>query len=226
MSQLSRRFVVTLLGSAALLPTLGAPAFALPATPEDQAPRDAALVRVRAVILKATQARDFNQLQPHVSPRIQLDYGGGAGLPLMRKRFAAKGSPLWEELRWVMEHGGRFEKDGSFAAPYLHSMETGGLDPFEAGGIVVDKVVARAQPRADAPEVATLGRVVVKVTDWKHSDKTPSPFYKRTDWVKLELSGKREAWIEAKHVRSVVDYRAGFEKKGGAWKMTFFLAGD
>lgn len=226
MSQLSRRLVLTLLGSAALLPAWGARAFALPATPADEAPRDAALMRVRAAVLKAIEAKNFAQLQPHVSPRIQLDFGGGAGIPLMRKRFTAKGSPLWEELRWVLENGGRFQKDGSFAAPYLHTMETGGLDPYEAGGIVADKVVARAAPRADAPEVATLGREVVKVTDWKGDDKSPSPFYKRTDWVKIELSGKREAWIEAKYVRSVADYRAGFEKKGGAWKMTFFLAGD
>lgn len=226
MSQLSRRLVLMLMGSAALLPALAARAAALPALPVDQAPRDAALIRVRAAMLKAVAAKDWKQLRPHVDPRIQLDFGGGAGAALFARRLAARGSPLWDELRWVLEHGGSFQKDGSFAAPYVHNLEVGGLDVFESGAIVADKVAARAEPRADAAIVATLGREIVKVTDWRRNDNTPQPFYRRTDWVKVELSGKRVAWIEAKHVRATVDYRAGFVKVRGAWKMNFFLAGD
>jgi len=226
MSQLSRRLALTLLGSAALLPALASRAAALPALPVDQGPRDAALVRVRAAMLKAVAEKDFKQLQPHVYPRIQLDFGGGAGVALLGRRLAAAGSPLWDELRWVLEHGGSFQKDGSFAAPYTHNLEIGDLDAFEGAAIVSENVAARAEPRADAPAVATLGREVVKVTDWRRTDKTPQPFYKRTDWVKVELPGKRVAWIEAKHVRGTADYRAGFAKARGVWKMNYFLAGD
>jgi hypothetical protein len=44
--------------------------------------------------------------------------------------------------------------------------------------------------------------------------------------VKIELPGKRSAWVEARFVRSMGDYRAGFAKKGGVWKLTGFVWGD
>jgi hypothetical protein len=226
MSQLSRRLALTLLGSAALMPALAMRAQAAPALPVDQASRDPALVRVRAAILKAIAAKDFKQLRPHVAPRIQLDFGGGAGVAELGKRLAAPGSPLWEELRWVFEHGGRFEKDGSFSAPYSFSVDIGKIDTFEGAVIVSDNVAARAEPRADARLVATLGREIVKVVDWRRTEKTPQPFYNRRDWVKLDLPGKGTAWVEAKYVRATTDYRAGLTKMRGVWKMNYFLAGD
>ena len=225
MSQLSRRLALILLGSTALGPAFAAHAAAKAALPVDQATRDPALVRVRAAMLQAVAAKDFKQLEPHVDPKIQLDFGGGSGVAEFGRRLA-RDPALWDELRWVLEHGGRFEKDRSFMAPYTFSVDIGKLDAFEAGVVVSEKVPARAQPRADAPLVATLGRETVRVTDWRNTEKTVRPFYNRSDWVKIELPGKKTAWIEAKHVRASVDFRAGFVKARGVWKMNVFIAGD
>lgn len=224
MPSLSRRCALVLLATSALVAPLSPARAKTGAAPADQAKRDPALVRVRAAMLAAAKARDFARLAPHVDPRIQLDFGGGAGIAEFRKRMG-KGAELWDELIWVLEHGGRFEKDGTFMAPYTFTADTGKLDPFEAG-IVIGTAVARAEPQPSGRVIARLTNTVVKVVDWRRSEKTPAPFYRRTDWVGIDLGGKGRAWIEAKHVRSAVDYRAGFAKKGGAWKMTVFIAGD
>ncbi|MCW5770864.1 MAG: hypothetical protein KIT16_04450 [Rhodospirillaceae bacterium] len=225
MQPLSRRFALVLLSCSALVaPLSAAHAAKNTAALEDQAVRDPALVRVRAAMIAAAKAQDFARLAPHVDAKIHLDFGGGAGMATFRKRMA-KGSPLWAELIWVLEHGGRFEKDGTFMAPYTFSSETGNLDPFEAA-VIVAPTVARTEPRATADVVAQLKDTVVKVVDWRRNDATPSPFYRRKDWVAIELAGKRKAWVEARFVRSVADYRAGLRKVGGNWKMTVFIAGD
>jgi hypothetical protein len=223
----SRRFVLTLLAGTAL----AAPAVALtPARPAkpiqivNQATRDPALVKVIAEMLAAAKAKDWKRLAPHVSERIQLDFGGGAGRAEMGRRLA-KRAAHWDELVWVLEHGGSFAKDGAFMAPYTFSADIGKLDPFEAG-VLVAKAKVHAEPREDAAVLAELDRTAVKVVDWKTSENTPSPFYRRTDWVQVELAGKRKGWLQAKYVRSAVDFRAAIEKVRGIWKMNAFLAGD
>ncbi len=223
----SRRSVLTLLAATAL----SAPAAALTPAPRakpiamfDDAKRDPSLVKAVAEMLAAAKAKDWKRLALQVDARIQLDFGGGAGRAEFGKRLARR-PVLWDELVWVLEHGGRFDQDGTFMAPYTFSADTGDLDPFEAG-VMVAKATAHAEPRADSPVVAELDRAAVRVVSWKGTEQTPRPFYRRLDWVQIELDDKRKAWLPAKVVRSAVDYRAGIKKVRGAWKMTVFIAGD
>lgn len=223
----SRRLVLALLAGTAL----ATPAAALtparrtkPITMFNEATRDPSLVKAIAEMLAAARAKDWKRFAPHVDARIQLDFGGGAGRAEFGKRLAR--SPAhWDELVWVLEHGGKFEKDGTFMAPYTFSADTGKLDPFEAG-VLVAKAKVHAEPRENAPVLAEFDRTAIKVIDWKGDEKTPRPFYKRQDWVQVELDGKRKGWLQAKYVRSAVDFRAGIKKVRGAWKMNVFIAGD
>jgi hypothetical protein len=223
----SRRFVLTLLAGTALAGPAAALTPVRPAKPilmVNQATRDPALVKVIAAMLAAAKARDWSKLSPHVAENIQLDFGGGKGRAEFGRRLA-KSLSAWDELVWVLEHGGKFEKDGAFMAPYTFSVDTGKLDPFEAG-VLVTKAKVHAEPRENAPVLAEFDRTAIKVVDWKTSENTPSPFYRRQDWVQVELAGKRKGWLQAKYVRSVVDFRAAIQKVRGVWKMNAFLAGD
>jgi hypothetical protein len=227
MPHATRRFVLALLAGTAL----AAPAAALtpvrktkPIPMVNQATRDPALAKVIAAMLAAAKAKDWKRLEPHVDARIQLDFGGGAGRAEFGKRLA-KSPAHWDELVWVLENGGKFEKDGTFMAPYTFSADTGDLDPFEAG-VLVAKAKVHAEPRETSPVLAELDRSAVKVVDWKNTEKTPRPFYRRQDWVQVELAGKRRGWLQAKYVRSAVDFRAGIKKVRGVWKMNVFIAGD
>ncbi len=223
----SRRLVLTLLAGTAVAGPAAAVTPARPPKPipmVNEATRDPALAKVIATMLAAAKARDWNRLSPYVGERIELDYGGGFGRAEFGKRLA-KGTQLWDELVWVLEHGGRFEKSGTFMAPYTFSADTGKLDPYEAG-VLVTKAKIHAEPREDAPVLIELDRAAVKVLDWKHTENTPTPFYRRQDWVQVELAAQRKGWLQAKYVRSAVDFRAGFNKVRGAWIMTTFIAGD
>ena len=221
---ISRRFLLALLASTAIVPVAAAVKPVPPVLPVDEATRDPALVRVRTAVIEAVKAKNFKQLEPHLDPRIELDFGGGSGATELGRRLA--GNPvLWEELAWVLEHGGQFQR-GEFCAPYTFTAKIGHIDVFEAGIIVEASVPARAEPRADARIVATLGRRAIRVADWRNSDKMPRPFYNRRDWVKVEFAEKEFGWIEARFVRSSIDYRAVFKKMRGDWKINAFIAGD
>lgn len=227
MPQATRRFVLALLAGTTLAGPVAALTPVRPAKPilmVNQATRDPALVKVIAEMIAAAKAKDWKRLAPHVDPRIELDFGGGVGRAEFAKRLA-KSPAHWDELVWVLEHGGRFEKDGTFMAPYTFSADIGKLDSFEAG-VLVAKAKVHAEPREDSPVLAEFDRTAIKVVDWKSDENTPRPFYRRQDWVQVELDGKRKGWLQAKYVRSAVDFRAGIKKVRGAWMMNVFIAGD
>ena len=154
----------------------------------------------------------------------RCDFGADAGHAALT-RFLRRDPQLWDELVWVLENGGKFDKQ-LFAAPWIFSVDIGDRDPFGAAIAPGTDAPAHAQPDAASPVLANVGRRVVTVTDWGKVPEQRGPFYKRTGWIKVELDDKRAAYVEARHLRSSVDYRAGFEKKRGRWLMTFFLAGD
>lgn len=224
MGPVSRRAALGLIGAAALARPVLADALGPVVRPFDAARRDPALGKVRAALLAAAKARDIKQAEPHLDAGVLIVFGGENGAAAFAKLFA-ESPELWEELEWVLANGGRF-LEGQFWAPYTFQAPVGKLDPYETGIVVAGKVPARAESSAEARQVATFDHHAVRVTDWRDGEKTPHPFYKRADWLKIELPGGRPAWVEARFVRSMGDYRAGFAKKGGAWKLTAFVRGD
>ena len=225
---LSRRLALALMGGAALsLPALGQTLG--PVVREvDEAARDPSLVKARAAVIAAVKAKDFAQLAPHLDPKILISFGGANGPDALAERL--KETPtLWDELDWVLTHGGRFQREEAavtFWAPYTFTAKVGKLDVYEAGLVVADKVPARAAAAPDAAVVATLNHHAIRVVNWGDDEKAKRPFYNRTDWLQVELPGKRMAWVEARFVRAMADYRAGFGKVRGAWILTTFVAGD
>lgn len=222
--QITRRAALGFIGAATAAWPAFADALGPVVRPSDAARRDSALVKVRAAVLAAAKTKDIKQIEPHLDPRVLIVFGGENGAAAFAK-LMAETPVLWEELDWVLSNGGRF-LEGEFWAPYTFQANVGKLDPTETGIVVAAKVPARAEPRTDAPLVATLDHHAVRVADWRDAEKAPRPFYNRKDWVKIELPGKRAAWVEARFVRSMGDYRAGFAKKGGVWKLTGFVSGD
>jgi len=102
-----------------------------------------------------------------------------------------------------------------FAAPYIFSNWPEDIDSFEHSVIFGSDVNLRKSPGTDGEVVGRLSYNVVKL-----------PNEEPSAWIKVTTLGGQTGYVKSEFVRSSIDYRAGFEKKRGVWKMTYFLAGD
>ncbi len=197
--------------------------------PVDEARRDASFLAFRTKLIEAVKKRDAKYLVGVLDRNIKASFGGDEGIEDFKKmwKINSPNSKLWNELLTALTNGGKFdkaEKNTYFSAPYSFNGFPDDLDAFEHQVIFGNNVNLRAQPDLQAKVVAQLSYNVVKV-DYQNSvgDKKNDGEY---IWLKVETLGGKKGFVNAKFVRSPIAYRAIFEKKGGSWKMTAFVAGD
>lgn len=195
--------------------------------PVDEASRDASFKTFRDKLIAAVRRRDAKYVLSVVDPNIKNGFGGDDGIANFRKRWNlnARSSELWNELLFVLTHGGAFQTEGdgkTFTAPYMFSNFPDNLDAFEYSAVTENRVGLYAKPSTASRLVANLSYHLVKV-DFQNSVKNKADEYA---WLKVTTLGGKTGYAQEKFVRSSVDYRAAFEKKRGQWKMVFFLAGD
>ncbi len=188
--------------------------------PVDEAPKNPSFLAFRTRLLEIVKRQDAAALEPIIDPHITYTYGGGEpGWKGFRQywKLDQPGSELWPLLEHVLNHGGGFQKDGSFAAPYVTAIWPDDLEPYGYGAIMGEHVRVRARPAADAPVVGELSYDLVVVDRKKRWTK---------GWVPVQLAGGGTGYVSARYFSSPVDYRAYFSQKSGQWRMTVFVAGD
>lgn len=192
--------------------------------PMDQASRDSSFVEYRDALLRAVRVRDTGAVVDLASPDVMLSFGGDAGRESLRRNLEGienwQGGAYWDELRRVLELGGVFFEDGAFCSPYLACLDVPGCpdcDPFETVFVTGHDVAARAKPVSDARIVARLSYDVLRMD---------AEAYSGEDWYPVHLPAGGKAFVSETDARMAVDYRARFEKIGGNWRMTVFIAGD
>lgn len=203
--------------------------------PFDEGPKDASFSAFRSRLIAAAERKDIKYIISVLDPKILSSYGGHEGVKLFREywKLDQKNSVFWEEFLVVMKNGGRFVGEGRnrmsfFAAPYLFNDMPDDLDMFEYHAIFGNNVNVREQPNMNAKVLTRLSYNIVK-TDREatiHRKTGPGELDMKADWYKIESLGGVKGWVKAEFVRSPIDYRAGFEKKRGVWKMVYFIAGD
>jgi hypothetical protein len=188
--------------------------------PVDEAPRDPSFSAFRQDLLDIVRRKDAGALLAVVDPAIRTTFGSGGGRDDLERRWNASdpGSKLWSELEWVLSHGGSFRGEGAnriFWAPYIYSEWPESVDPFTHVAVVGSDIALRAEPRPRAGIVERLGHEMVR------------PFSDARDgWRQVETAAGHRGWIETRFLRSSIDYRAGFARRNGSWKMIVFVAGD
>jgi hypothetical protein len=201
--------------------------------PVDEGPADASFAAFRKNVIAAAERKDVKFIISILDPGIKSSFGGHDGIADFKSlwKINNKDSQFWNEFLLVMRNGGKFERSQrnlSFTAPYLFSTMPEDLDQFENYVIFGNNVNLREKPNSEARIIDHLSYNIVKIEE-------PAAIKRKTgpgesdwayEWHKVETLGGKKGWVKAEFVRSAVDYRAGFEKKRGAWKMTFFLAGD
>lgn len=199
--------------------------------PVDEASKDASFLAFRTKLIAAAKRRDANYVLSVVDQNIKNGFGGNDGIAEFKKQWQIDrpGSRFWAEFLPVVTNGGAFGKEPgaavkTFFAPYVFSSFPEDLDAFEYSAIFGNNVNLRDAADLKAKSLGLLSYNVVKI-DFQNSVKK-SGSEDDYEWLKIETLGGKKGFVSAEFVRSAIDYRAGFEKIGGKWKMVYFLAGD
>lgn len=198
-------------------------------TPTDEAKKDASFLAFRTKLVEAAKKRDAKYVLSVVDANIKNSFGGNDGIAEFKKYWKIENpsSRFWSEFVPVISNGGRFsdvEYGRLFIAPFLFDAFPADVDSFEYNAIFGNNVNLRERGDAKAKVVEQLSYNIVKI-DFNNSVKKPKT-ENEYDWLKVETLGGKTGFVSREFVRSPIDYRAGFEKKNGKWKMTFFVSGD
>ncbi|MGE3467737.1 MAG: SH3 domain-containing protein [Pyrinomonadaceae bacterium] len=193
--------------------------------PVDEAKLDRSFFAFRAKLIAAAERRDAKFILDIVDPDIKLSFGGESGIADFKRMWKVndRSSEFWAEFIPVIKNGGKFLRSGGkrtslFLAPYSFEGFPDDLDAFEHSVIFGKNVRLREAPGLDAKIIALLSYNIVKKGDVAAGG-TPK-------WTPVTTLGGMAGYVSSEYVRSPIDYRAGFEKKRGRWKMVIFVAGD
>ena len=181
--------------------------------PVDEAPREPSLVAYRAALLAAVRARDVERVIALSDPDIRTSFGDDGGSAQLRRRLARP--ELWEDLEHLLTMGGTFRGEAierSFWAPYVYSAWPDGYDAFTHVAVIAAEVPLRASQEADARAIALLSYDIVERPGGRGGN--------------VRTADGRDGWVDPKHLRSPIGYRAGFARRGESWRMTALVAGD
>ncbi len=195
--------------------------------PVDEASNDASFLAFRSKLIAAAERKDVRHILSIVDPKIKNGFGGNDGIAAFKRdwKLTSKKSEFWKEFIAVIKNGGAFEKAGksSFVAPYTFSSWPDDVEGFELNVIFGNNVNLRLEPRMDAEILTKLSYNVVQIQGETLPKGGKSEY---PGWLLIKTLGGAEGYVKSEFVRSHIDYRAGFIKKRGVWKMNFFLAGD
>jgi hypothetical protein len=203
--------------------------------PVDEAKEEPSFLAFRTKLIAAAERHDVKYILSVLDPKIELSFGGHSGIADFKTfwKINSRNSKFWDEFLAVMKNGGSFTGDGrnrlsSFAAPYVYTVWPEDLDAFEHHVIFGTDVNLREAPSTDAKVIDKLSYNVVKFDDQLSTRKKTGAGEEdwEYEWYRVETLGGKKGFVNAAFVRSAIGYRAGFEKKRGVWKMTFFIAGD
>jgi hypothetical protein len=203
--------------------------------PVDEAAKDPSFLAFRKKLIAAAEKKDWRFIYSIVDPKISTSFGDDSGIAAFKGRWGLedKDTKFWKEFLPVIKNGGAFTGEGRnrlnyFSAPYTFSSWPDDVDGFEYLAIFGNRVNLREKPSMDGRVISQLSYNVVGIDEEASIRKKTGPgeYDFEYDWYKVKTLGGMEGFVKPEYVRSHIDYRAGFEKKRGVWKMTFFLAGD
>ena len=191
--------------------------------PVDQA--DASFSAFRTEVLAALQRKDTAYLYRMVAPEIKNSFGGGDSIAGFRQLWQPSNpeSLVWDALSRALSMGGKLS-DSTFVFPYVYAFWPDSIDAFEHAAITGANVLAHEDADEQSPAVATLTHDIVAVESWQGLGDKGVPT--RASWVQIKLPSGNTAFVNGLSAYSPVSWRGFFEKRGGRWVLTMFVAGD
>lgn len=187
--------------------------------PVDRCASDRSFVEFRERLRAAIAVRDGGHLLSVVADDIRISFGDTGGRDDFIRTWGLERpaeSRLWDELGEALRLGCAPAEDGSVWAPSLGAQLSEEDDPFSVVVAVQPGAVLRAAPDANSAALAPLAWDVLTVGSDDGAD----------EWLPVTMRDGRSGFVHSSDVRSPLDYRAGFEKRGGSWRLITFVAGD
>lgn len=183
--------------------------------PVDEAASVPDFFSFRAQLMAAVARRDTAFVLGVLANDVLLSFGGDQGVK-RRWRPEAADTQLWAVLGSTLALGGTFSADGTFTAPYVHSKWPDDKDAFEHTAAIGSGIRVRNGPSADAAVIGSLDFDIVEVRDRRADGR----------WIQIRVAPDRVGFVDARFLRSPIDYRVRFARLDGRWHIVFFVAGD
>jgi hypothetical protein len=210
-----------------LVPLMAQERFVMPV---DEAKQEPSFLAFRTKLIAAVERKDAAYVLSIIDPKIEFSYGGDVGMAQFKKEWKQlnKNSEFWKEFAIVIKNGGRFFGEGrnrllEFSAPYTFNGFPADLMEIPNFAIFGSDVNLRKEPSIGSEVVAKLSYNIVELVE---DDKNTAEDQLKSGWYHVKTLGGMTGYVKTDFVRADIDYRAGFQKKRGVWKMTFFIAGD
>lgn len=209
----------------ALAPAVPLPAQVATLPPRDEAARDPAFARFRTELLEAVERRDTAFVLGVLAEDVLPGFGSNRGIEGFRRAWLGEGGQpvegLWPVLEEVLRGGGTFADDSTFVAPYTFVAFPDDLDAFRHSVVTGRGVRVRAEPGLDGKVLTHLSHAVVAEADRQEVVEADG-----LRWLPVELRDGRRGWVAAQYLKSPLDYRAVFVRRGGRWRLRSLVAGD
>lgn len=193
--------------------------------PMDEGPRDASFAKFRTEFKAIVSRKDAKALMKIIAPNIQNSFGGDNGAANFRKMWKPQdaNSDVWPVLKLVLDMGGNFDSKTEFSAPYVFSAFPSDLDGFETVAVTAADAVMRDKPKADATIVRKLDHdILTLVAGAKKLQHEAGP----DDWLEVKDAAGEHGFVLQRDARSPIDFRVGFKKIKGRWRMVDLVVGD
>lgn len=205
----------TIFGALFLILPAASPALAKQYPPRDDCVADASFVAFRTALADIVKRKDAKALLAVTSSDIEWSFGdphGRAGFAKEWKLATPATSQLWEELGRMLTRGCSL-KDGEASAPYWY--QNGPT------GEIADIALINGE-RVNIREAPSKTARIVRTADWE----SVTIGDEAQDWTKVTFEDGTTGYVANGFLWSGYSYRAIFNKRGGKWLMTAFIAGD
>jgi len=193
--------------------------------PIDQGPSDSTFQAFRNSLRRAVSQYDTAFVVSVLAPEVTTGFDSPAGpVGFYTMWFQRSPSPnLWEVLGSTLALGGAFHSDSVFMAPYVTARWPGQFDSFEHVAVVGRQVRVRNGPSREARILTTVTYQILRIHGY---GPIPDESGGSTKWIRVYLRDGREGYVAQPYIRSPIDYRVAFKKRGGRWLLSWIGIGD
>ncbi|OHD55579.1 MAG: hypothetical protein A2Y33_00935 [Spirochaetes bacterium GWF1_51_8] len=203
--------------------------------PKDESSKVPALKKTVDQMKSAVKKKDVSSLKKLCSANLKWSFGDDSGIDGFLDTYKLLDNPesagFWKTMDLLLSGGGKLDSGKkTYTVPYWAAVpmipkDLGQSDDnYSMFYIAAGKDIAVYQePSLKSTVIAKLSFESVYVQEW--TDNNPDADQGAGIWKKVRLSGGHDGYLLGHYLYGPFEYKAVFEKVGGVWMMTAFVAG-